>query len=400
MIDMNEYGRFAREIRGFDDLELGYFQEVMQRGKLSIFNNAGSMVERFQKAFADYVGAKHALARCNGMAGLAEAVTVSGAGVGTEVLVDSVVHFGAVAAIYFNSVPRFVDIDPETYTMDPDSLRANITPQSKAVIVTHLWGLPARIDEIRAICRQHDLFLIEDCAHAIGTRWKGQHVGTFGDIGMFSFQEFKQLSTGDGAMNVVKDTGLADAMENVWAFSGESPQMMTLNWRMNEMTAAVGLAQLERVDGIIRNYYNVTLKILNEAIAECRWLRPRLVPKEATQTGYWFACTWQGDKHGLDYSRFKKLNDDLDIGLRFGFNQTAPYEFDFFRDARAYGHRCPNNCPFYTAESDYAYKPGLCPNVEDVMPRLVTVSLIFLPIDEAKRTADTLRRAIDIMDKG
>jgi len=400
MMDTDDYGRFAREIRGFGDLELGYFREIMERGKLSIFENPGSMVERFQQAFADYTGAKHALARCNGMAALAEAVTVSGAGVGTEVLVDSVVHFGAVAALYFNAVPRYVDIDPDTYTMDPDSLRANITPQSKAVIVTHLWGLPARIDAIRDICREHDLFLIEDCAHAVGARWQGQHVGTFGDVGMFSFQEYKQLSTGDGAMNVVRDPDLADAMENVWAFSGESPQMMTLNWRMNEMTAAVGLAQLQRVDGIIENTYNVTLKILNDAIADCEWLEPRLVPEEATQTGYWFACTWQGDRHGLDYDRFKALNDELGIGLRFGFNQTAPYDFEFFRDAKAYGHCCPNKCPFYTAESDYAYRAGLCPNVEDVMPRLVTVSLIFLPIEEAKRSADRLRKAIDLMEKG
>jgi perosamine synthetase len=399
-MEMRDYGRFARTIRGFDDLELGYFREVLERGKLSIFENPGSMVERFQTAFAKYVGAEHALARCNGMAALAEAVTVSGAGVGTEVLVDSVVHFGAVAAIYFNSVPRFVDIDPETYCMDPASLRANITPLSKAVIVTHLWGLPARIDEIRDICREHDLFLIEDCAHAVGTRWKGRHVGTFGDIGMFSFQEYKQLSTGDGAMNVVRDAALADAMENVWAFSGESPQMMTLNWRMNEMTAAMGLAQLQRVDNIVQNTYTASLKTLNDAITGCRWLKPRLVPKEAVQTGYWFACTWQGDKHGLDYARFKALNEELAIGLRFGFNQTAPYEFDFFRDAKAYGRQCPNKCPFYTAKSQYAYRKGLCPSVEDVMPRLITVSLIFLPLDEARRTADKLRKAIDLMERG
>jgi perosamine synthetase len=401
MMDMNGYGRFATEIRGFDQLEMGYFQEVLKRGKLSTFYNQGGMVERFQKAFAQHTGAKAALARCNGMLALCEAVAVSGAGVGTEVLVDPVVHFGALAALYMNAVPRFVDIDPETYNMDPDSLRANITPNARAVIVTHLWGLPARIDEIREICRQHRLFLIEDCAHAVGARWQGRHVGTFGDLGMFSFQEFKQLSTGDGAMVTVNDPDLARRMEDEWAFSGESPVIMALNWRMNEMTAAMGLAQLQRVDRIIKNYYDVTLKILNDAIAGCKWLEPRHVPKEATQAGYWFACKWQGEEHGLDYGRFKKLNEELGIGLRFGFNGTAPYEFEFFRDAKAYGnHACPNKCPFYTAKSDYAYRQGLCPTVEEVMPRLVTVNLIFLPLDEARRTADKLHRAMVLMDKG
>ena len=392
-----EYGSFAREMRGFDDLELGYLKEVLERGKLSIFYNEGGMVERFQKAFARYTGAKVALARSNGMCALAEAVSVSGAGVGTEVLCDPVVHFGALAAYYFNSVPRFVDIDPDTYLMDPASLEANITPNAKAVIVTHLWGLPAPIDAIRRICRKHKLFLIEDCAHAVGARWKGQHVGTFGDIGMFSFQEFKQLSTGDGAMITVNDAPLADKMENVWAFSGESPRMMTLNWRMNEMTAAIGLAQLQRVDHIVREYYNVTLGILNDAIKDCEWLKARPVAKEAAQAGYWFACKWEGDTHGLDYNRFKKLNEELGIGLRFGFNETAPYEFDFFKNAQAYGHQCPNKCPFYLKNSKYEYRKGLCPNVEDVMPRLVTASLIFLPIAEAKRMAEKLHKAIGMM---
>ncbi len=347
-----EYQHFAKEIRGFDDLEMGLFREVLDRGKLSVFFNEGGMVERFQKAFAEYTGAKLALARNNGMCALAEAITVSGAGTGTEVLVDPIVHFGALASLYYNSVPRFVDIDPDTYLMDPESLKANITPNAKAVICTHLWGLPARIDEIRTICDEHGLFLIEDCAHAVGARWNGQHVGTFGDIGMFSFQEFKQLSTGDGAMVTLNNEELANNLENVWAFSGESPTMMTLNWRMNEMTAAMGLAQLQRVDNILQNYYNVTLKIFNDAIADCDWLKTRLVPDQAVQSGYWFACTFQGDKQGLDYNRFKELNDELDIGLRFGFNETAPYEFDFFKNAKAYGHQCPMKCPHCGHDED------------------------------------------------
>ncbi|MBI3985384.1 MAG: DegT/DnrJ/EryC1/StrS family aminotransferase [Lentisphaerae bacterium] len=395
-----KYGPFARKLRSYGKTEMKYFQEVLDRGRLSIFFNEGGLVDRFQKEFARYTGSKIALARVNGMGALAEAVGVSGAGVGTEVLCDPVVHFGALAALYFNAVPRFVDIEPDTYCMDPKSLEACITPNARAVIVTHLWGLPARIDEIRRICKKHRLFLIEDCAHAVGARWKGKHVGTFGDLGMFSFQEFKQLSTGDGAMVTVQDRKLADNMENVWAFSGESPRIMTLNWRMNEMTAAIGLAQLEKVDDIVNNTYNVTLKLLNDAIAGCRWLKPRRVPKEAVQAGYWFACKWEGDRYGMDYNRFKKLNDKLGIGLRFGFNETAPYEFEFFKKAQAYGHECPNKCPFYLKKSRYVYRRGLCPVVEDVMPRLVTANLIFLSIPEARRMADRLSQAIAIMDKG
>lgn len=394
------YGPFARELRTLGEPELSYLREIFERGRMSIFFNEGGFVERFQNAFAHYTGAKRALARCNGMCALAEAVSVSGAKAGNEIICDPVVHFGGLAALYWNCIPRFADIEADTYCMDPASLEANITDNTKAVIVTHLWGLPARIDTIRDICRKRGLFLIEDCAHAVGTRWNGQHVGTFGDMGMFSFQEFKQLSTGDGAMNTVNDEQLAWNMENVWRFSGESPAMMTLNWRMNEMTAAVGLAQLEKVDDIVSGTYNATLRMFNEAIRGCDWLKPRHVPAEATQAGYWFACTWQGDRCGLDYARFKQLNETLGLGLRFGFNETAPYQFDFFRKGDIYGNGVPYHTPPFTQLSPYRYRDGLCPVVEDVMPRLVTANLIFLSKEDAARQTDKLREAIAVMNRG
>jgi perosamine synthetase len=392
------YGPFAKQLRGLDDLELGYLKEVFDRGRMSIFFNEGGLVDRFQEAFARYAGAPAALARNNGMCGLAEAVSVSGAQAGNEILCDPVVHFGGLASLYWNCIPRFVDIDPDTYCMDPSSLRANITPNTKAVIVTHLWGLMDRIDEIRDICREKGLFLIEDCAHAVGSRWKGKHAGTYGNMGVFSFQEFKQLSTGDGAMTLVRDAELVEKLQSIWAFSGESPHMFTLNWRMNEMTAAVGLAQLQRVDKILSETYNVTLKIFNDAIAGSRWVKPRRVPSEAHQSGYWFACKWAGDDSS--YERFKALDTELGIGLRFGFNQVAPYQYEFFRKGDIFGHGVPYHTPPFTTLSNYRYRDGLCPVVEAVMPRLVTVNLIFLPIEEARQKAALLRKAFELMDKG
>jgi len=394
-----DYGPFAKELRGLDDLEMEFFKEMLETGRQSIFFNDGGLVKRFEKAFARYAGAPAALARTNGMCALADMVSMSGAGVGDEIICDPIVHFGALATLFTNAVPRFCDIDPDTYLMDPESLRATITPLTKAVIVTHLWGLPARIDEIAAICKEHNLFLIEDCAHAVGARWKDQHVGTFGNAGMFSLQEFKQLSTGDGSLITVRDQAFADEVENIWGFSGESPLRMTLNWRMNEATAAVGLAQLLRVDGI-NDYYGETLKIFNEAIADCPWLENRLVPDEATQVGYWFACKWTGDQHGLDYDRFKALNDELELGLRFGFNERAPYEFEFFNKGNIYGHNCPYQCPIYRQKTQHVDRAGQCPVVEDVMPRLVTVNLIFLSLEAAKRQAEALHKAVSEIQKG
>ena len=390
-----DYASFAKRIRGFDDLERKYFNEVLENGQLSIFFNENSMVRRFQDAFQKKTGAKFALARNNGMCALAEAVSISGAGAGFEVLCDPIVHFGGLATLYYDAVPRWIDIKPDDYLMDPASLEANITDRAKAVIVTHLWGFPAEIDRIREICDKHGLFLIEDCAHAINVYYKERHVGTFGDYGMFSLQEFKHLSTGDGAMATLRDGELVDNIENVWAFSGESPTLMTLNWRMNEMTAAMGLAQLERVDDIIDNYYNKTLQMFEDAIAGCEWLTARRRTDDTQIAGYWWSCKWEGDKFGLDYEKFKKLNDEMDLGLRFGFNETAPYEFEFFKKMEPYGPGSnPMENPAYRQNSDYRYRKGLCPVVEDVMPRLITVNLIFLPPEEAKIQAEKLHDAI------
>ena len=310
----------ARELRKLGEPELTYLAEVLRGDTLSNYISETSMTRRFEEAFAKKVGAKKAMAKNSAMSGLVEAVSVSGAGPATEVIVDPIVHFGGLSAIYFNAVPRFADVKRDTYNMDPDSLLANITPLTKAVIVTHMWGQCAEIDTIAEICRDKGLFLIEDCAHDMNATWKGKHAGTFGDLGVFSFQEFKQLSTGDGGMTVTNNEALFEKMRTAWWFSGESPQFVYINYRMNEVTAAVGLAQLEKVDEIIGGTYNKTLAILDEAIKGCEWLKARHVPKQAGMSGYWWSCTWEGDKHGLSYERFKQVEQELGIGLRFGFN--------------------------------------------------------------------------------
>ncbi len=389
----------ARELRKLGEAEMGYLAEVMRGETLSNYIGDSSMTRRFEEAFAEKVGAKKAMAKNSAMAGLVEAVSVSGAGPGYEVICDPIVHFGGLSAIYFNAVPRFADVKRDTYNMDPDSLLANITPLTKAVIVTHMWGQSAEIDTIAEICRDKGLFLIEDCAHAIGTTWKGRHVGTFGDLGVFSFQEFKQLSTGDGGMSVTNNEELFDQMRNAWWFSGESPKFVYINYRMNEVTAAVGLAQLEKVDGILE-HYSTTRRILDRAIEGCGWLKARTIPKEAGTSGYWWACAWEGDQQGLSYEKFKQVEQELDIGLRFGFNFYPAQEFPFFRESTAYRTHpdCPVRCPLYTAKSNYRYTWDLTPVTEDLMQRLITVNLIFLSIPAAEKMAERIRQAIKKME--
>ena len=382
-------------MRVFGDLEMGYFQEVLDSRQLGW--REGGIVTRFEQAYAEKVGCGYAIARNSAMSALAEAVSISGAGTALEVICDPMVQFGAIATIYFNSVPRFADVDPNTYLMDPASLRANITDRTRAVIVTNLWGMCANLDEIRSICDEHNLFMIEDCAHSIGATYKGHHSGTIGDVGCFSFQQGKHMTTGDGGMMTTNREDIYKKLFDEWAF-GESPSFMTLNFRMNEVTGAVGLAQLQHVDEYIAEY-TANLRLYTQAIEGCPWLKMREVTPGANHVGYQFACTWEGDKHGLDIGQFKQSVQG--VGLRFGFIGKPAYLFDLFKTATAYNEpACPVRCPIYTAKSDYRYQEGLCPVAEDLMPRLITTGMVELPPDEAKRRAEKLHNAIAVTMRG
>jgi dTDP-4-amino-4,6-dideoxygalactose transaminase len=173
---------------------------------------------------------------------------------------------------------------------------------------------------------------------------------------------------------------------------------MTLNYRMNELTAALGLAQLSRVDGYVAEYTR-SLQALDAAIRDCAWLRNRRVPEQAVQSGYIWVSAWEGDQHGLEYARFQAVARELGLPLRFGFTGAPAYTFDFFRTSTAYHHPdCPIRCPYY--EGDYRYRKGLCPTAEDLIPRLVMSGLIEVPPDEIQRRADLLQKAIRLTEQG
>jgi dTDP-4-amino-4,6-dideoxygalactose transaminase len=173
---------------------------------------------------------------------------------------------------------------------------------------------------------------------------------------------------------------------------------MTLNFRMNEVTGAVGMAQLHHVDSYIAEYTE-NLRVYTEAIADCPWLRTRAITPGANHVGYQFACTWEGDQHGVDAERFKAVAREQNLGLRFGFIGKPAYLFDLFKVSTAYNEpACPVRCPLY--KSDYRYREGLCPVAEDLMPRLITAGLIELPPDEAKRRAEKLHNAIAVTARG
>src|SRR5688572_17874155 len=204
----------------------------------------------FEAKVRDRLGSKYALAIHSAMAGLQMGLMTIGVGEGDEVICDPMVPFGAKAVLYQHARPVFADIDAQTHNVDPTSIRERITERTKAILVTHLWGLPAPMDAIMAIAKEHRLGVVEDCAHSLFATLDGKETGTVGTAGVYSFQQQKHLSTGDGGLLVTDDHYVWEQCNNMMRF-GVIPPRLSWNFRMNEITAAVAGVQWDRADGYV-----------------------------------------------------------------------------------------------------------------------------------------------------
>ncbi len=219
-------------------------------------SSKGEFIGRFEHGFAQYIGAEHVTTACNGTVAIHLALQAVGLGAGDEVIVPTLTYIASVNTIMqTGATPVFVDSLQHSWQIDPQDLQRKITPKTKAIMVVHLYGLPCDMDAITEIAREHGL-LIEDCAEAFGTRYKGQHVGTFGDVAAFSFFGNKTITTGEGGMVVAKNKQLIDMAYHLKT-QGVSPtreywhDVVAYNYRMTNICAAIGLAQLEQADEIL-----------------------------------------------------------------------------------------------------------------------------------------------------
>jgi perosamine synthetase len=263
-------------------------------------SSKGKFVLEFERSFAQYVGVRQAATVSNGTVALHLALLALGIGPDVEVIVPTLTYIASVNAIaYTGAKPIFCDSLRKSWQMDPDDVRRKITSRTKAIMAVHLYGQPCELDALVDIAREHDLFLVEDCAEAFGTLYKGRHVGTFGDIGTFSFFGNKTITTGEGGMVVSNDETLHD---RVIHFKGQGlakhreywHDVIGYNYRMTNVCAAIGLAQLEKADDLIAKkiriaeWYRTGLKglsvELHEAVGDVKhsyWMCSILVPDSA-----------------------------------------------------------------------------------------------------------------------
>ncbi|MGH7600332.1 MAG: DegT/DnrJ/EryC1/StrS family aminotransferase, partial [bacterium] len=188
--------------------QLAALQQVWESGKWGV---GSPFIAEFEKRFAEFQQAQYALSICNGTASLMIALKACGVRAGDQVIIPAYTFIATASAVLMvNAVPVFVDIDPETYNIDPAQIEAAITPTTRAIMPVHVAGQPADLDAILEIARRHQLPVVEDAAQAHGAEWKGRRVGAIGDIGSFSFQASKNLTAGEGGALVTDDKALID----------------------------------------------------------------------------------------------------------------------------------------------------------------------------------------------
>ena len=371
--------RFGRE-------ELKELKEALAQNTL--FCVKGRKVKQLCRDLADKYGKKHAVATTSCTAAIHVALGAVGVTVGDEVITSVLTDAGSfMPVLWQNAVPVFADVDPRTYNVTADTIAARITPQTKAVLVVHLAGNPADMDPILKLARKHKLQVIEDCAQSWNTRYKGRWVGTMSHMGVYSLNDYKHISVGDGGMVVTDDERLAGraAMladkcyprDETGMRAGRMCQFLASNYRMSELCGAVGLAQLRKVDWICdrRRRHGETLTRLIEKI-------PGILPPVVTPGGEWtnWYYLFRVDEKTLGVSRDEFMKALVAEGLRAGFYLRRVDQYEMFQKLSTYPPRkdglvCPYGCPAYKGK--VRYRKSDCPNVD-----LVTRTGIILQMDE------------------
>lgn len=221
-------------------------------------SSKGKYVNLFEKRFANYVKAEYSTSVCNGTVALHLALLSLGIGENDEVIVPTLTYIASVNSIvYTGATPVFVDSLADTWQIDPQDVIRAITPKTKAILAVHLYGHPCDMEVLKNIAEKHRLFIIEDCAEAIGSLYRNQHVGTFGDVATFSFYGNKTITTGEGGMLITNNQTI---FERAVHFKGQGlakyreywHDAIGYNYRMTNICCAIGLAQLERLDTILQ----------------------------------------------------------------------------------------------------------------------------------------------------
>ena len=343
----------------------------------NLFWWSGHYVEDFRKAFAELYGAKYAVPATSGTAAIHLAVGAVDPNPGDEIITAPITDLGSVVPILLqNAVPVFADID-HTYNMDPADVERRITDRTRAIIVVHLFGNGCDMDAMVDVARRHNLVLIEDSSQAHVTRYKGRYLGTIGDIGCFSLQQSKHMTTGDGGMVVTNNDAYLERMQlfadKGFARKGWGPRaylFLSPCYRMNELTAAVGLPQLKRVRGRVERRMELGTRLTSQ-LNGVEGLRPAPIT-EGSEHAYWGYPIWV---EKWDPNAFAEAMTAEGVRASVGYIGKPIYVCaECCASKVTYGDsQFPFNSPY--SDLQIEYDENLCPQTQIALDHMVNVVL-------------------------
>ena len=288
--------------------ELKYITEAVTSGWIS---SAGKYLEEFENKFANYCGVKYGVACTSGTSAIHLAIEALGIGRGDEVIVPTFTMIASAnAVIYAGAKPVFVDSEMDTWNMDPDKIEQKITPRTKAIMVVHTYGHPVDMDKIKRVANRYKIPIIEDAAEAHGAEYKGRKTGSLGDIACFSFYANKLITTGEGGMVVTDNKSWADRVKYLKNHCFGEPRFLHYDFghclRMTNIQAALGLAQLERLEAYV-DARRRNAKLYNSLLNNVRGI---VTPPEAewAKNVYWMYGILVKDEFGMS---MPKLREEL-----------------------------------------------------------------------------------------
>ncbi len=339
----------------------------------------GNISEEFARKFSEKIGTKYGLTVSNGTAAIHLALIGVGVNPGDEVLVPSHTFIGSATPVLMqNAIPVFVDVDEDTYTMDPEDLERKITDRSKAVIVVHLNGNPANMERIMEVARKHGLRVIEDCAQAHGATFDEKYVGSIGDVGTFSFWEDKIITTaGEGGMVVTNDLEIFERMKAAKSHGetefrkGEERRylhaFLGYNYRMTEFQAMYGILELENLDGYVEKRRE-NASFLNRELGKLDGIFTPVETPRGKHVYYKYIVKVDESVLGKSAKWIKEAlkSEGIEISERYSI---PLYSQPVFKDKRTYGS---SSWPYDCVDKSYDYS-NCCPKTERISGKLLTL---------------------------
>ena len=356
--------------------------EVIESGYLYRYGdlsdpNFKAMVWNLEKEFADFVGSKHALAVNTGTSALLTALWALKIGPGDEVIVPGYTFIASITSIIFaRAIPILGEID-KTLTLDPEDIKQKITPRTKAIMLVHMLGNPGHLDEISKIANENNLILIEDCAQAFGATYNGKSVGTFGKMGAFSLNVYKTITAGDGGMVVTDDDSL---YQRAFAIhdQGHLPlrqgveqgkrTVLGINFRMNELSAAVARAQLKKTS-YIREKLHQNKEYLKKRLSSIKEIEFREILDEHGDVGTLLTFFLPSSEKATKLANALGTTTIAESGWHVYNNM------EHFLDKKTITEEnCPFSCPFYKG-SNIEYNKGMLPKTDNLLNRAINISV-------------------------